>query len=75
MNTNTKVRMTAALAALLASGFLTTGCERESDLERAADDFGDAVEDAADELGDSSRDFGDAVEDTAEDMKDAVTDP
>ena len=45
-----KISMIAAFG-----GFCTlAGCERESGLEEAADEVGDAIEDAADEIEDAS---------------------
>lgn len=74
MTHRSKTRTAATLAALVAAGFLTAGCERDSDLENAAEEFGDAVEDAAEDVGDAGRDLRDSVEDGAEKMKDAVGD-
>jgi hypothetical protein len=40
-----------------------SGCERDSELENAAENVGDKIEDAAEDVGDKIEDAGDEAED------------
>ena len=57
MKNTSIIKLTISTIALAGFAFFTAGCERQSSLEKAADDLGDAIEEV-----------GDSVEDAAEDV-------
>jgi hypothetical protein len=61
VKTTTTRELVAVIAACVgvAGGLVLMGCERKSEVEKAADEVGDAVEDAADEVGDAVDDAAD----------------